>query len=229
MWTVKRLGIVTRSLVPGGIIVLAVGVSTLLRIAHNISYAPDIVMYYAECKKDGLSEAAFLCAAEVFAEYRSKEYAQWFDALLDTNKVNATTHRKAIERFIDEHRKDIFSRVNGKKEMIIAFIGTLANPGTPSDEKEWTEKSYDFFLRFLRQNCYFRKGHNVLIEFAPDAPREMVHEYLEKRSSYSIEDGIEDGLRQIDPLDAEFIIQCHKIIIKDWRKQCEICLRDNAR
>ena len=113
--------------------------------------------------------------------------------------------------------------------MIIAFIGTLANPGTPSDEKEWTEKSYDFFLRFLRQNCYLRKGHNVLIEFAPDAPREMVHEYLEKRSSYSIEDGIEDGLRQIDPLDAEFIIQCHKIIIKDWRKQCEICLRDNAR
>ena len=222
----KRLRIVSGSLVLVGISVFALGVFTLLRVALNVSHVPNIVTYYAECKQDELSEVAFFCAASVYHGYCSKEFPQWFDALSNTNKVGAATRRRAIERFVDEHRQDIFSQVSGERRRFFTLIGTLADPNIPPDEKEWLAEKYELFPMRLRRDCYFRRRYATCVFFAPDAPREMVHEYLEKRSSYSIEDGIEDGLRQMDLVDAEFIIQCHKIIIQDWRKHREEYLKD---
>lgn len=162
----------------------------------------ELIQYYHECRKDRISEAAFICATEVYCVFFTnavdRYYADDDSKTYDNDAITAEVGVVARERFDDVCR---LARENDPG--FIWRIQFLRKPMSSSEEMRERLYEFDSIMDYCRGKCHF--AVRVYVE-PPD---------LEMYDNSTTR--MENRLRKLDPYSRACLIEMHKMILKDWR------------
>lgn len=158
----------------------------------------ELIQYYHKCRKDRISEAAFICATEAYWAFYTNAVERYYaDDDLKTYDYDAITAEVGVvarERF-----DEICQLARENDPGFIWRIQFLRKPMSSSEEMQ----EFDSILDYYRERCHF--ALRVYVE-PPDL---KMYDNAIKR--------MENTLCKLDPYSRACLIEMHKMILKDWR------------
>lgn len=159
--------------------------------------ADDIVEYYNRCREDRISEAAFICATDIYWDFYFEGMKRYFSS--NSVPVDETVLMHEVENVAKKDFENICYLAKKKYSEFFWLIREINNSRTP-DDKQMALADLDVALHDARHNCRFVES--ALARYNDILDSDEVFEHL---------------LPLLTPYDRSCIIKIHKIIFKDWK------------
>ena len=164
---------------------------------HQFPTVEESVQYYRECRKDPISETAFICATDIYWDFYFEGMKRYFSS--NSVPVDETVLMHEVENVAKKDFENICYLAKKKYSEFFWLIREINNSRAP-DDKQMALADLDVALHDARHNCRFVES--ALARYNDILDSDEVFEHL---------------LPLLTPYDRSCIIKIHKIIFKDWK------------
>ena len=173
--------------------------------------ADEIVEYYNRCREDRISEAAFICATEVYWTFYTNAVDRCYDRINPYDYCSGRDAKDVYDAIIaevgvvaQEHFYDILRLARENDRGVINDIRLIKGKSLSSGEGQMRSRNLYSSVNYLLKHSHFAMRPHA--DFDSDFEvYDSTHEKFVKR------------LSRLDPYSRACLIEMHKIILEDWR------------
>ncbi len=182
-----------------------------IRAKGKFPSADEIVEYYSKCREDRISEAAFICATEVYWTFYTNAVDRYYDRINPYDYCRDRDAKDVDDAIIaevgvvaQEHFHDILQLARENDRGVINDIRLIKGKSLSSGEGQMRSRNLNSSVNYLLKHCHFAMRPHA--DFDSDFEvYDSTHEKFQKT------------LSRLDAYSRACLIEMHKMILKDWR------------